>query len=136
MRAIHRFATQYVIAWPSSLGPRALRHEVVFRPRFWRLPLADATSVQSLFFRSLGSLPDVLKAGVQRNLRPLTAKRPSGFPAEKSDRDLRAWSSRRQFLGPAGMERKRPPTDGVDGSLTASMCQNGGHQRSPTTGAI
>jgi PPK2 family polyphosphate:nucleotide phosphotransferase len=27
-------------------------------------------------------------------------------------------------------------TDGVDGSLTASMCQNGGRQRSPTTGAI
>jgi hypothetical protein len=30
----------------------------------------------------------------------------------------------------------RPPTDGVDGPLTASRCQNGGRQRSPATGAI
>ena len=35
----------------------------------------------------------------------------------------------------AGNE-KRPPTDGVDGPLTASMCQSGGRQRSPVTGAI
>src|SRR3977135_3105519 len=105
MRAIHRFATQYVIAWPSSLASRVLRHEVVFRPRFWRLPIADATSVQSLFFLIWRALPEVLKAGVQRNLRPLTAKRPSGFPAEKSDRDSRPWSSRREFLGAAGMDQ-------------------------------
>ena len=29
-----------------------------------------------------------------------------------------------------------PPTEGVDGPLTASMCQNGDRQRSPVTGAI
>ena len=31
---------------------------------------------------------------------------------------------------------KRPPTDGVDGPLTASQCQTGGRRRSPVTGAI
>lgn len=32
--------------------------------------------------------------------------------------------------------KEAAPTDGVDGPLTASMCQDGGRQRSPATGAI
>jgi hypothetical protein len=33
-------------------------------------------------------------------------------------------------------EWKKPPTDGVDGPLTTSTCQNGGRRRSPATGAV
>jgi len=40
------------------------------------------------------------------------------------------------LAGDTFRQMKRPPTDGVDGPLTASMCQNGGRQRTPATGAI
>jgi hypothetical protein len=49
MKAIHSSARQYVAAGPFSREPRAPCHEEVFRPRPWPLPIADATSVQSLF---------------------------------------------------------------------------------------
>ena len=40
--------------------------------------------------------------------------------------------------GNSGSSHRAPPagTDGVDGPLTASKCQDGGRQRSPATGAI
>ena len=55
----------------------------------------------------------------------------------------RATPTVRINLGCSGVElsgplpkKMRPPTDGVDGPLTASKCQDGGRQRSPATGAI
>ena len=48
MKSIDRFARQSLTAGPFSRELRAPYCKEVFRPRFWPLPIADATSAQSL----------------------------------------------------------------------------------------
>src|ERR1700722_7307872 len=47
MRAIHKFARQYVVAGPFSRGHRAPCRREASQPRFWRLLIADAISFHS-----------------------------------------------------------------------------------------
>jgi hypothetical protein len=71
--SIDRLARQSLTAGPFSRELRAPYRKEVFRPRFWPLPIADATSAQSLQKDSknvLRSRAVVARAGYPFRLQP------------------------------------------------------------------